>query len=139
MISTKKQLSGEFKMKDLGVASQCLGMRIQIKPDSVSLDQEQYTETVLARFGMENSTPVSTPMNSSEPLSQKMCPTTQIEIDQMKNVPYQEAVGALMYLAQSTRPDIVFAVNRLSRFNQNPGPRHWGAVKHLMRYLRGTS
>ncbi|XP_038116805.1 secreted RxLR effector protein 161-like [Culex quinquefasciatus] len=44
-----------------------------------------------------------------------------------------------MYLAQSTRPDILFAVNTLSRFNRNPGPKHWNAVKHLLRYLRGTA
>ncbi|XP_055585512.1 uncharacterized protein LOC129738354 [Uranotaenia lowii] len=35
--------------------------------------------------------------------------------------------------------DILFAVNCLSRFNKNPGPKHWMAVKHVMRYLRGTS
>ena len=57
----------------------------------------------------------------------------------MKNIPYQEAVGCLMYLSQCTRPDILFAVNLLSRFNNNPGPKHWEAVKHLLRYLRGTS
>ncbi|XP_062538037.1 uncharacterized protein LOC134206350 [Armigeres subalbatus] len=44
-----------------------------------------------------------------------------------------------MYLAQSTRPDICYAVNVLSRFNSNPGERHWNAVKHLMRYVKGTS
>lgn len=44
-----------------------------------------------------------------------------------------------MYLAQCTRPDILFAVNLLSRFNTNPGPKHWEAVKHVFRYLKGTS
>ncbi|XP_055622819.1 uncharacterized protein LOC129766322 [Toxorhynchites rutilus septentrionalis] len=37
------------------------------------------------------------------------------------------------------RPDICYAVNVLSRFNANPGERHWNAVKHLLRYLNGTS
>lgn len=43
-----------------------------------------------------------------------------------------------MYLATSTRPDIAFAASYLSRFVSNPGPRHWNAVKKVMRYLAGT-
>ena len=44
----------------------------------------------------------------------------------------------LMYLAIATRPDIAYAVGVLSRFSSNPGMAHWKAVKHLMRYLKGT-
>ena len=56
----------------------------------------------------------------------------------MATVPYINAVGALMYLAISTRPDIAYAVGVLCRFSANPGPAHWKAVKHLFRYLKGT-
>jgi len=56
----------------------------------------------------------------------------------MRSVPYLQAVGSLMYLAVSTRPDIAYSVGVLARFNQNPGPLHWKAVKHLFRYLKGT-
>jgi hypothetical protein len=43
-----------------------------------------------------------------------------------------------MYLAITTRPDITNAVSILARFNSNPGPIHWKAVKQLFRYLKGT-
>jgi hypothetical protein len=56
----------------------------------------------------------------------------------MKSVPYLQAVGALMYLATATRPDIAYAVGVLARFNKDPGLLHWKAVKHLFRYLKGT-
>ena len=56
----------------------------------------------------------------------------------MATVPYINAVGALMYLAVCTRPDIAYTVSSLARFNSNPGPKHWQAVKHLFRYLKGT-
>ena len=56
----------------------------------------------------------------------------------MKDVPYVSAVGALLYLAIATRPDIAHTVSVLCRFNHNPGMEHWKAVKHLMRYLKGT-
>ena len=48
-------------------------------------------------------------------------------------------VGALMYLATTTRPDIAYTVGYLARFNSNPGLAHWQAVKHLLRYLNGTA
>ena len=53
-------------------------------------------------------------------------------------MPYINAVGALMYLATATRPDIANAVSILARFSSNPGLQHWQAVKHLFRYLKGT-
>lgn len=56
----------------------------------------------------------------------------------MTTVPYINAVGSLMYLATSTRPDIAYTVSTLARFNHNPGMVHWSAVKHLFRYLKGT-
>jgi hypothetical protein len=56
----------------------------------------------------------------------------------MRNIPYREAVGALMYAALATRPDISFAVSLLSRFSSNPGRAHWEAVKRVYRYLIGS-
>ncbi|KAK9753068.1 hypothetical protein QE152_g3694 [Popillia japonica] len=61
-----------------------------------------------------------------------------------KNVPYREAVGSLMFLATTSRPDIMYAVNVISRHVNNPQTRHWEetrhweAVKHILRYLKGT-
>ncbi|XP_059627367.1 secreted RxLR effector protein 161-like [Cornus florida] len=44
-----------------------------------------------------------------------------------------------MYLTNCTRPDIAFAVNLLARYSSAPTRRHWNGVKHIMRYLRGTT
>jgi hypothetical protein len=43
-----------------------------------------------------------------------------------------------MYLASAIRPDISFAVNKLSRFTSNLGDDHWRALERIMRYLVGT-
>jgi hypothetical protein len=56
----------------------------------------------------------------------------------MKNVPYREAVGSLMYAAMGTRPDITFGVTTIAQFMDNPGWVHWEAVKRIFRYLKGT-
>ena len=57
----------------------------------------------------------------------------------MRGVPYQSAVGSLMYLAMCTRPDILYAVVATARFMHDPGEAHWVAVKRIMRYLKGTA
>ncbi|GJZ90983.1 hypothetical protein Tco_0662910, partial [Tanacetum coccineum] len=35
-------------------------------------------------------------------------------------------------------PDVAFAQNITSRFQQNPGKLHWTAVKNIFKYLRNT-
>jgi hypothetical protein len=55
----------------------------------------------------------------------------------MKKVPYQEAIGSLMYTAVATRLDIAFAVSTLSQFLDNLGEPHWDTVKRVLHYLSG--
>ena len=56
----------------------------------------------------------------------------------MRRFPYASAVGSLMYAMLCTRPDICYAVGVVSRYQSNPGPAHWIAVKHILKYLRRT-
>jgi hypothetical protein len=51
---------------------------------------------------------------------------------------YQSAIGGLMYLSMSTRPDITYAVGNLARFSSKPTKTHWTALKRVLRYLKGT-
>ncbi|XP_059629521.1 secreted RxLR effector protein 161-like [Cornus florida] len=53
-------------------------------------------------------------------------------------VTYLSVIGALMYLANCTWPNIVFSVNLLARYSSAPPRRHWNGIKHILRYLRGT-
>ena len=56
----------------------------------------------------------------------------------MSLVPYEKAVGSLMYLMVCTRPDIALAMGKVSRYMSNPGKVHWEAVKWILRYLEST-
>ena len=104
----KRFLCDRFRMKDLGVAEYCLGIRINRDSETgeISLDQQNYVEEVLRRFQMENCHPVNSPFEPSEKMDKSMSPSTPEEQAEMKNVPYKEAVGCLLYLSQATRPDI---------------------------------
>ena len=52
---------------------------------------------------------------------------------------YREVVGSHIYLATCKRPDLCFVVSRLLQHYANPTDEHWVNVKHVLRYLRGTS
>ena len=54
-------------------------------------------------------------------------------------VPYLIAIEVLIYLANSTRPDIAFSVNLLARLSSALTRRYWNGVKHILRYLHGTT
>lgn len=50
---------------------------------------------------------------------------------------YRSVVGALQY-ACITRPDLTYAVNKVSQFMHSPLEDHWQAVKRILRYIQGT-
>ncbi|MBW0493583.1 hypothetical protein O181_033298 [Austropuccinia psidii MF-1] len=50
---------------------------------------------------------------------------------------YQQAIGSLNYLAQPTRPDIMFTGNQLSRYSTRHTRKNWTALKNLLHYLKG--
>ncbi|GKD52382.1 hypothetical protein Tco_1281358, partial [Tanacetum coccineum] len=56
---------------------------------------------------------------------EKLKPNTGKPVDQLE---YSRAIGCLMYAMTSTRPDIAYAVGRLSRFTSNPSRQHWQAI-----------
>ena len=137
--SDKGIISSHFKLRDLPT-SYLLGMEItrNRSQHSISLSQRQYIVDILDRFGMSDCKPVVTPMEPGLDLTREVEDMTAEEAAEMKAIPYLNAVGALLYLATNTRPDISYTVGVLARFNSSPRLAHWKAVKHLFRYLQGT-
>ena len=137
---TKKFLSQNFEMKDLGDASFVIG--IQISRDRsrglLGLSQRAYIDRVLERFGMQGCAPGQAPIVKGDKFGQFQCPKNDLEKDKMKAIPYASAVGSIMYAQVCTRPDIAFVVGMLGRYLSNPGMNHWIAVKKVLRYLQRT-
>ncbi|KAJ8717783.1 hypothetical protein PYW07_005713 [Mythimna separata] len=132
----KEQLHKQFKIKDLGDVSYCIGIHVERdrKRGVIYLDQRKYILEVLQKYGMSNCKTVRTPMEPNTKLSRKGN-TDEINVIEF---PYQEIIGCLLYISQVTRPDISFVVNMLSKYNCKPETQHWVALKRVMRYLKGT-
>ncbi|KAL7725874.1 hypothetical protein ACLKA6_016425 [Drosophila palustris] len=107
----KSELSSNFEMKDLGKLSYCLGIEFNQNKEkkSFSMSQPKYIKDLLKQFNMGDCKTTSTPINTSEKLSTDMCPKNEAEKEEASKLPYQNLVGALMWLAVSTRPDIAHA------------------------------
>ncbi|MCO5595833.1 hypothetical protein L7F22_049884 [Adiantum nelumboides] len=72
-------------------------------------------------------------------LSKDDCPKSDAERAEMAKVSYSSALGSLMYAMVTTRLDIAFAVGVVSPYMENPGKKHSDAVKHILKYLKGTA
>lgn len=129
----KKDLCSSFKMKDMGEAKGCIGIRISQSSRGIALDQNTYIKDVLKRFGMDDCKPIGNPCATDKGL-----PNDEEKSGELSNIPYRQLVGCLLFIAQATRPDIAFAVNYASRFNNNFNLGHWKRLKRILRYLRGT-
>ncbi|GJV30680.1 hypothetical protein Tco_1387128 [Tanacetum coccineum] len=95
-------------------------------------------DLILKKFNMQNLWNGFYRWSQHVNLSNEMCASSDEEKAYMKRVPYASAVGSIMYAVRCTRPDVAFAQNLVSRYQQNPGKLHWVAVKHILKYLRNT-
>jgi hypothetical protein len=130
----KNELNDRFNIDDRGELRWFLGMDFIRSGDNYYMSQERYAEAVLRRFHMSNCKPALTPAEKDLQLPK----ATAEESKEVANYPYRKAIGALIYLAMGTRPDICWTVSKLSQHLDNPGREHINALKRLLRYIQGT-
>ncbi|KAL0445959.1 UNVERIFIED_CONTAM: Retrovirus-related Pol polyprotein from transposon TNT 1-94 [Sesamum latifolium] len=128
----QENVDKNFDMKDMGLADVILGIKISKTSDGLALSQSHYVENILKKFKAYDSPPAKTPVDLNLHLAKnKGEPEGQIE--------YSRIIGSLMYIMNCTRPDIAYAVNKLSRFTSNPSKDHWKGLIRVLRYLKYTS
>ena len=136
---TLSDLSSCFNIKDLGEAEFYLGCHITRNREARTLtfDQHIYAETVAKGFNVTKTSMI--PMATGvKPLSKEDGPKNPKEREEMRRIPYREAVGARMWAAIMTRPDISFAAHNLAKFCDDLGPVHWKAASKALRYFWRT-
>jgi hypothetical protein len=130
----RTDLKNRFKMTDLGELKYYLGLEISRNrtKKTLRISQEKYIRDILERFGMQDSAPMTTPLDPNPDKIDKDA------TKDMSSIPYRSAVGSIMYAMKGTRPDIAAAFSYVSRYLENPSWQHWMAVKRILRYLKGT-
>ncbi|GJZ52777.1 hypothetical protein Tco_0607662 [Tanacetum coccineum] len=117
-------------MKDLGEATFILGIKIYRARSKrlIRLSKNAYMNKILKRYRMNNSKHGHILMQERLDLNKTQGASTPEEVKHMQNVPYASAVGSIMYVVRCTRPDVAFAQNITSLFQQNPDEPHWTAT-----------
>jgi len=101
---------------------------------SIPIDQIGYINRVLEKFVMTDCQKRSTPMEIGYKYH-----AIQPDEQPFDSRTYQKAIGSILHATLGTRPDITYATSVLGRYAAQPSTLHLEAVKHLLRYLRGTS
>nr|KYP56849.1 Retrovirus-related Pol polyprotein from transposon TNT 1-94 [Cajanus cajan] len=127
----QQQLQSLFKLKILGPLKYFLGLEIAKSNKRISLSWRKYTLSLLDDIGFLGCKPLSIPMD----------PNLKLTLHDGKTLldpsMYRRLIGRLMYLTIS-RPDITFAVHKLSQYMQKPMTTHLNAVHHLLQYLKSN-
>ena len=126
-----KTMEKNFKMKDMGKLQEFLGIQATYTKTGIKLNQSNYTKKLIKKYGQENC------KHEKIPMPKAYEPDPQVEFKD--NYPIREAIGGLMYLANTTRPDIAFAVNNVSRHVTRPTKSLWIAIQKIIKYLKSTS
>ncbi|KAK4400771.1 Retrovirus-related Pol polyprotein from transposon TNT 1-94 [Sesamum angolense] len=87
---------------------------------------------IIEKFGYQNSRIAKTPYDSSVALFKN---ESGVSVAQLR---YSQIIGSLQYLANGTKPDILFSVSKLSRYTSCPDKTHWGVLDMILRYLKDT-
>ena len=142
----KKELLASFKIHDLGEVKDFLGCQIMRDRENrcLSLSCVPKIDALCEKFGVSaESRTVDTPMSKDFVMS-GMPQVTVGETSFGSGTPlppghrYCELVGSLLYIANTTRPDIAQAVGVLSRYRNAPTTAHMNEGLRVLRYLQST-
>ena len=123
-------------MTNKGFPQTFLGLNIirDHSDGSITINQAGKIDKLLSDLKMTNSRAVKTPLDPSLPLTKRRPEEKACEDVTL----YQSILGKLSHMALYSRPDISFAVSKLSQFSHDPSMAHFHALKHVVRYLKGT-
>lgn len=133
--SIVEMLGNVFTLSAMDDAHFFLGMKIERDREArlLWLSQDAYVKKLVGRFHMANGK-ANIPMRTDL----KLTHANDEEMEQGSCYPYRELVGSLMYLACTSRPDIMYATSYLARFVAFHGERHWHEAKRVVKYLAST-
>jgi len=131
-----KHLAADLPIGNREELSWHLGMHFQRFGDSATIDQAAYTIETINQFGMANAKGRRTPRKLESQVTKADAPKDEVTFNQAQKLPFRNLVGKLMYLSQTSRPDVSEAISESSKYFSNWGAAHWDEAKDILRYLR---
>lgn len=125
----KMLLDEKFSIKDLGDLKYFLGFEVARNQEGISLCQRKYALDLLQETGLLGTKPCSTPMEPGLQLHKNLGdPVNDPAV-------YRRLIGRLLYLTHS-RPEISYAVGKLSKFMDKPTDIHMLAALRVLKFIK---
>lgn len=131
-------LKKHFDLKILGKTKKLLGVNFIEGNNEILIHQSDYIEKICNKYEKFKYPITSLPIAKGTVYSKKQCPQSQAEKEEMEKIPYRNVIGCLSFLASRTRPDIAYATNIFSQYQQDPGMAHWQGLLKLLGYVKYT-
>lgn len=130
-----RSIMERFTVRNCKSIEKFLGMNIEEKDGFIKIHHRGMIQRLLKLFGMSTCNPSSVPITKGTDLYRSRKESEKLENPKL----FQQLIGALLHLSNTTRPDITFATNYLARQMQNPTAAAWKSAKGVLRYLKGSS
>ncbi|MBW0485083.1 hypothetical protein O181_024798 [Austropuccinia psidii MF-1] len=131
LTKVKTAITSEFSTKMMGLADLILGIKITHHPNSITLSQSHYIDSLLGLYGISECKPIATPLIPNSQLKEAS------DLDQVAflslNINYCSTIGSLSYLSTATRPNLSFLVSTVSQFLESPGIHPWKEFIHVLK------
>jgi hypothetical protein len=137
----QRYLQHHMDLTEWADVDDCLNCKVvRDRPNrQIQLNQTAAIDAIIRKAGLENCNPADTPVAAGFVFTKDDCPQAQNQATTGNTATwYRSILASCIYVSMWTRPDIAFAISKLSKFMQNPGPKHIMALKRLIRYLRKT-
>ena len=128
-VDFKKMLTQRWKIYDLKPVRKFLGIGVIKRSEKFELNQKQYILTLAKKFGTTLWNPVSKPLLSAVGLESNQ---------KTSDKPIQQLIESLLYIANTTRPDILAAVSILAQYTNKPSELLWRYAEQVLKYLQST-
>lgn len=132
-----KALTNSLEIKNLGQITWALSTSITRTREGISVSQENFTRALLREANMDGKG-VNTPAPESGPeamITEADLLVSEQEKKELSKLPFLQMIGSFWWLAQITRPDILYATHRIAKHQNKPCKKLWGWIQRVLKYL----
>ena len=149
MVVTDINSKMTIDVKHLGLITRYNGVDVEQRREYIKIHSTTYIDKLISQHkwlqnDTEHSHSFPLPMNPDNKYQHRLETATPMtkqqkaDLEQTLQFTYRQGVGELIYAMITSRPDISYAIIKLSQYATKPARIHFEALVQLYRYLKST-
>ena len=128
---TIEKLKYKYKISKESSANKIISINIYKTKNGYKINQTDYIDKIIDRYNMNKTKLIKTPTRKISEKEREGSPSVNVQ-------EFKSLLGALLYIAVKSRPDISFAVNQASRHCEEPTEVDYKSLMYILQYLNCT-